>query len=66
MSKKKMFLEILQNEQNGGGLIYSAFQVAKCARIYEDWLKTSRISRTEVTIHCISILVRPFVLFGIV
>lgn len=35
------------NEQNGGGLIYSAFQVAKCARIYEDWLKTSRISRTK-------------------
>jgi len=28
------------NNQNGGGLVYSAFQVAKCARIYEDWLTT--------------------------
>ncbi len=27
------------NDQNGGGLIYSAFQVAKCAKLYEDWLK---------------------------
>ncbi len=25
------------NKDNGGGIIYSAFQVAKCARIYEDW-----------------------------
>lgn len=23
--------------QNGGGLTYSAFQVAKCAKLYEDW-----------------------------
>ena len=28
------------NEHNGGGLIYSAFQVAKCAKLYEDWLIT--------------------------
>lgn len=27
------------NENNGGGLVYSSFQVAKCAKIYEDWLK---------------------------
>ena len=27
------------NNQNGGGIIYSAFQVAKCAKLYEDWLK---------------------------
>lgn len=27
------------NDQNGGGLIYSAFQVAKCAKLYEDWIK---------------------------
>ena len=25
------------NDENGGGLSYSAFQVAKCARLYEDW-----------------------------
>ena len=25
--------------QNGGGLAYSAFQVAKCAKLYEDWLQ---------------------------
>lgn len=27
------------NETNLGGLIYSAFQVAKIAWLYEDWLK---------------------------
>lgn len=26
------------NDQNGGGLAYSAFQVAKCAKLYEDWV----------------------------
>lgn len=26
------------DNKNGGGLIYSAFQVAKCAKLYEDWL----------------------------
>ena len=25
------------NDQNGGGLVYSAFQVAKCAKLYNDW-----------------------------
>ena len=28
------------NESNGGGLLYSAFHVAKCARLYGDWLKS--------------------------
>lgn len=28
--------------QNGGELVYSAFQVAKCAKIYEDWLSSTR------------------------
>ncbi|NLK72769.1 MAG: ATP-binding protein [Clostridiales bacterium] len=29
------------NSENGGGLVYSAFQVAKCAKLYEDWLNTT-------------------------
>ncbi len=29
--------------QNRGGLKYSAFQVAKCAKLYEDWLKNQQI-----------------------
>lgn len=29
------------NIENGGGLIYSAFQVAKCAKLYEDWLTST-------------------------
>ena len=28
------------NVNNGGGLLYSAFHVAKCAKIYEDWIHT--------------------------
>lgn len=34
------------NDQNGGGLIYSAFQVAKCAKIYEDWIKIQQQNQT--------------------
>ena len=29
------------NKQNGGGLVYSAFQVAKCAKLYGDWRSTT-------------------------
>ena len=28
------------NKENGGGLIYSAFHVAKAAKLYEDWKQT--------------------------
>lgn len=28
------------NNQNGGGLIYSAFQVAKCAKLYAKWIES--------------------------
>ena len=34
------------NEQNGGRGIYSAFQVAKCAKLYEDWLKAKQQKQT--------------------
>lgn len=34
------------NEQNGGGLKYSAFQVAKCAIIYKDWIRTRQNNQT--------------------
>ncbi|MEA5002264.1 MAG: ATP-binding protein [Christensenella sp.] len=38
--KKKYQYQIQEdNDTNSGGLIYSAFQVAKIAWIYEDWIK---------------------------
>ena len=30
------------NDDNMGGLIYSAFQVAKCAKIYGDWIMSKQ------------------------